>query len=188
MDGCTFRPPYLAFSKIRRGTNNPKETAIIRLIGKPRGFGGLSGISVGATQPVKARDNLFATSVIGTVSYLERVMPKSASRNTISDLLETPSRRFTGPTDYINRSYEVVTCLMFFTEFRQRRDAEFIRAAEENTQRFGLIASRVVARLRSQRRGLRQVIPEDTAVHQKSSFATINVIIYCFQWPNQTLP
>ena len=115
-------------------------------------------------------------------------MPKPASNNTISDLLETPSRRFTGPTDYINRCYEVVASLMFFKEFHQRSNAEFIRAAEENTQRFGLIASRVVARPRSQRRSLRQVVPEDTAVHQKSHYLTRQCIIcVCFDWPNRAL-
>ena len=40
MDGWTLSPPYLAPSRIRGGTNKPKETATIKFIGKPLGFGG----------------------------------------------------------------------------------------------------------------------------------------------------
>ena len=39
IEGCTFKPPYLAAVKIRGGTNNPNDTAIIKLIG-PFGVSG----------------------------------------------------------------------------------------------------------------------------------------------------
>lgn len=38
-DGWTLRPPYLAWLSSLAGTKRPKETAMMRLMGSPAGWG-----------------------------------------------------------------------------------------------------------------------------------------------------